>query len=259
MEKTSRRDALKKLFKTAGFLGLGGIAWAGVIEDKNSNPLVLRPPAALDEVDFIKSCLKCGACVEACPFETLKLAKPEDNVTIGTPHFKPREIPCYMCPDVPCVPVCPSGALDIKKLIPVEKEEIDVNLSQMGVAVIDPNNCLAFSGIQCDACYRACPLITKAITIEYQHNEITDKHANLKPVIHADVCTGCGACEHACVTQNAAVKIFPRAIVLGELGDFYQKSWEENDENSPYEHEKYEEENSKMLDYLNSWEDLVDD
>ena len=33
----------------------------------------------------------------------------------------------------------------------------------MGVAVIDDKNCIAFWGIQCDACYRACPLLDQAI------------------------------------------------------------------------------------------------
>ena len=42
-------------------------------------------------------------------------------------------VPCYMCTDIPCVPVCPSGALDID-LVSVIKEgsnekELDINKS----------------------------------------------------------------------------------------------------------------------------------
>ena len=49
------------------------------------------------------------------PFDTLKLAKPGDNLPLGTPYFVPRDIPCYMCVDIPCVPICPTKALDEKR------------------------------------------------------------------------------------------------------------------------------------------------
>ncbi len=65
-----------------------------------------------------------------------------------------------------------------------KKKELDINKAQMGVAVIDDNSCIAFWGIQCDACYRACPLLGQAISIEYSKNERTGKHAFLKPVVH---------------------------------------------------------------------------
>ena len=68
------------------------------------------------EDDFLSTCIKCGLCVEACPFDTLKLAKPGDNLPLGTPYFVPRNIPCYMCVDIPCVPICPTDALDEKKV-----------------------------------------------------------------------------------------------------------------------------------------------
>ena len=167
-------------------------------------------------------------CVEACPYDTLALAKPGDNMPIGTPHFIPREIPCYMCPDIPCVPVCPTGALDQKS---VETEgKLDIDKSEMGVAVIDDKSCIAFWGIQCDACYRACPLLGEAITIEYEKNERTGKHAFMKPVIEPDICTGCGLCEKACVTDKAAVFVLPREVALGKAGSYYIKGWDKEDE-----------------------------
>ena len=100
----------------------------------------------------------------------------------------------------------------------------------MGVAVIDDNSCIAFWGIQCDACYRACPLLGEAISIEYSKNERTGKHAFLKPVVHADVCTGCGLCEKACVTEKAAIFVLPRKVALGQAGNYYIKGWDKNDE-----------------------------
>ena len=31
----------------------------------------LRPPGALDERDFLARCIKCGRCIEACPYKAL--------------------------------------------------------------------------------------------------------------------------------------------------------------------------------------------
>ena len=53
-------------------------------------------------------------------------------------------------------------------------------MMDMGIAVVDNQSCIAFWGIQCDACYRACPLMDEAITLEYGRNERTGKHAFLK-------------------------------------------------------------------------------
>ena len=262
---TSRREAILKVFQGAGLLSLGGLVWGAFLNKATVSNLSLRPPAALEEEDFLAACIKCGACVQACPYDTLKLAEPQDNIPIGTPFFIPREIPCYMCVDVPCVPVCPTTALDINKIIPAEKasaaENMDVNLSDMGVAVIDEKSCIAFWGIQCDACYRACPLIDEALVLSFERNERTGKHAFLKPVVNPEVCTGCGKCEHACVTEKAAIFVLPRKIAEGKAGNFYIKGWEANDENRLNEASKKSTIKGKSTDksYLNDWEDLLDE
>jgi ferredoxin-type protein NapG len=253
-EINDRRKFFLTIARATGLAALGGLIWSAYVDEVTASQLTLRPPAALDEEDFLKTCIKCGICVEACPFDTLKLAKPGDNKPIGTPYFTPREIPCYMCPDIPCVPVCPSGALDMSKVITNNK--LDINKAQMGVAVIDTKNCIAYWGIQCDACYRACPLLDSAIKLEYQKNERTGKHAYLKPVVDSDVCTGCGLCERACVTQKASIFVLPREIALGKVGDYYIKGWDKNDEkrleNATSNFENTEISKEKAIDSLNS-------
>ncbi|MBT5490749.1 ferredoxin-type protein NapG [bacterium] len=225
---TDRRKFILNMARGVGLAGLAGLTWSAYVDEVTSKKIILRPPGALPEKDFLATCIKCGMCVEACPYDTLALAKPGDNMPIGTPHFIPREIPCYMCPDIPCVPVCPTGALDQKS---VETEgKLDIDKSEMGVAVIDDKSCIAFWGIQCDACYRACPLLGEAITIEYEKNERTGKHAFMKPVIEPDICTGCGLCEKACVTDKAAVFVLPREVALGKAGSYYIKGWDKEDE-----------------------------
>jgi len=106
----------------------------------------------------------------------------------------------------------------------------DINMARIGIAVIDRETCIASWGIQCDACYRTCPLIDKAITVEYARNDRTGKHAILAPVVHSEHCTGCGMCEHACVSKKASVFVLPRRLALGEPGDRYVRGWKREDE-----------------------------
>ena len=199
-----------------------------------------------------------------CPFDTLKLATPKDDVPTGTPYFVPREIPCYMCVDVPCVPVCPTNALDEKLLNIVEnnKEMMDIREAKMGVAVVDIESCVAYWGIQCDACYRVCPLIDEAIKLEYKQNDRTNKHSYLLPVVDSTKCTGCGLCEHACITKKAAIMILPRDKALGNVDINYIKGWDKSDEarlgildSASQKNNKKESDSSKAaMDYLNSGE-----
>ena len=257
---SSRRKFFLDMARAVGLAALGGLTWSAYVDEVSASKLLLRPPGALKEEDFLSTCIKCGMCVEACPFDTLRLAKPGEQKPLGTPYFIPREIPCYMCPDIPCVPVCPTGALDILSVSDKNKK-LDINKADMGVAVVDNENCIAFWGIQCDACYRACPILGEAITIEYSKNERTGKHAFMKPVVHSDVCTGCGLCEKACVTEKAAIFVLPREVALGKAGDYYIKGWDKNDEkrleNATSETNKTEFNKDSAVDYLNKgMEDL---
>ncbi|SHO80913.1 Ferredoxin-type protein NapG (periplasmic nitrate reductase) [hydrothermal vent metagenome] len=243
--------------------------WSGYSDEVKASPLILRPPGAIKESDFLTACIKCGLCAEACRNRdtnidresgeakegTLKMAKGGDHKLIGTPFFTPTEVPCYMCDDIPCVPVCPSEALDIKTLLNKDKE-LDINRARMGLAVVHKESCIAFWGIQCDACYRACPLLDKAITIEYQENDRTGKHAFLLPIVHDDVCTGCGLCEKACVTEKPAIFVLPNDVAKGKAGDHYIKGWDKNDDkrvkNAKAEETTTELSKQSSSDYLNS-------
>ena len=180
----------------------------------------LRPPGALPEKEFLAACVRCGLCVRDCPYHTLKLADLGDAVATGTPYFTARDIPCEMCEDIPCVKICPTGALN--------HALTDITLAKMGVAVlIDQENCLNFLGLRCDVCYRVCPVIDKAITIETRHNPRSERHALLIPTVHSESCTGCGKCEKSCVLPIPAIKVLPRPLAQGELPLHYRKGWEE--------------------------------
>lgn len=225
---SDRRKFILNMARGVGLAAMSGFIWSAYVDEVTASQLLLRPPGALPEEDFLKTCIKCGLCVEACPYDTLVLAKPGDNKPLGTPYFVPRDVPCYMCPDIPCVPVCPTEALDEASVS--TNGELDINIADMGVAVVDEQSCIAYWGIQCDACYRACPLLGEAIKIEYTRNERTGKHSLMKPIINNDVCTGCGLCEKACVTEKAAIYVLPREVALGKAGDYYIKGWDKKDE-----------------------------
>lgn len=178
-----------KMVCGVGMLGLGLGLYAK--QSKALPALALRPPGALPENDFLGACIRCGLCVRDCPYNTLELAKPEAPVATGTPFFNARNIPCEMCDDIPCVKACPTKALD--------HGLTDINKAKMGVAVlIDHETCLNFLGLRCDVCYRVCPVIDKAITLDMQPNQRTGRHAMFLPTVHSEHCTGCGKCEMTC-------------------------------------------------------------
>ncbi len=263
-----RRNFMATTLQSVGLAALGGMLWSGYTDSVKASPLVLRPPGALPEKDFLTACIKCGLCAEACVNRetnrdtqtgeqregTLKMAKGGDSVLIGTPFFEPLDVPCYMCEDIPCVPVCPSGALDMPSLLN-EKKELDINKASMGLAVVHKESCISYWGIQCDACYRACPLLDSAITIEYQKNDRTGKHAYLLPIVHDNACTGCGLCEQACVTEKPAIFVLPNEVAKGKAGDHYVKGWDAKDQERVKDakeiHTKTKRSEKEATDYLN--------
>ena len=216
-----RRQFLFDSARTAcgvGMLGLGLGLYAK--QSKALPALALRPPGALAEEDFLGACIRCGMCVRDCPYNTLELARPEAPVATGTPFFTARSIPCEMCEDIPCVKACPTTALDHRLT--------DINQAKMGIAVlIDHETCLNFLGLRCDVCYRVCPVIDKAITLEKLPNPRTGRHAMFLPTVHSEHCTGCGKCEKSCVLEEAAIRILPPRLAKGELGHHYRLGWEE--------------------------------
>ncbi len=216
-----RRRFLGKTARLACGTGVAGLLLGLYVGRSRALPAeTLRPPGALAEADFLGACLRCGLCVRDCPYDTLRLGELDEAPATGTPYFVARDVPCEMCDDIPCVAACPSGALN--------KALTKIDDARMGTAVlVGQETCLNILGLRCDVCYRVCPLIDQAITLERQHNERTGAHARLIPTVHSDACTGCGKCEKSCVLEESAIKVLPQRLASGEMGSHYRLGWEE--------------------------------
>lgn len=164
---------------------------------------LLRPPGTQGESDFRARCIACGKCIEACPYGSIRPAGIGAGAAVGTPFIDARAHACRLCEDFPCVAVCPTGALRDAET------RRDVH---MGTPVIDEDLCIAFQGMRCEVCYRVCPLIDEAISIDYRMREGDAIHAVFAPVIDEDVCPGCGLCVERCVVSDpeVAIRIAPR-------------------------------------------------
>lgn len=132
----SRRNFLKQ----ASALGvLGGVSAVGLGTTWQLNAAedeLLRPPAAVNEEEFMALCIKCGQCLQVCPYDSIRLADIGTGNSVGTPYVEPLRRGCYLCPLLPCVLACPSGALDHH----IE----DAKDANMGIAgVIKLSDCLA--------------------------------------------------------------------------------------------------------------------
>ena len=177
--------------------GLAGSVWLGNLllgEARGRAPVLLRPPGALPEVDFLAACIRCGQCVQACPYSTLRLAQATEGVSIGTPYLIARQVPCYLCQgyaELRCIAACPTAALH-----PVAAWA-DI---RMGTAVINRDLCLAWQGTPCRACWHACPFPNEAIVLDERG----------RAVVVEERCIGCGLCDHACLTEPSSIPITPR-------------------------------------------------
>ena len=151
----------------------------------------IRPPFSGDEADFVLACTSCGACITACPHQVL-FALPDryQKPLAGTPSMNLLNRGCHLCDNWPCVDACEPGALT---------RPGDEAAPRLARVWIDTTRCLPYQGPECGACADSCP-VPQALNWQDQ-----------KPVIDADLCTGCAQCREACFLDPKAIRVAPWA------------------------------------------------
>jgi ferredoxin-type protein NapG len=155
-------------------------------------PVLLRPPGARPEPDFLNTCSSCGNCVRACPVEAIRLDS-EGEIAGGAPFINASVSPCVLCSDLACMFVCPTAAL-----VPTPLAKID-----MGTAEWNESHCLRTrdGGDSCRICVDVCPIGEVAIRVNGMKIEVSETG-----------CTGCGLCQHRCPTTPKSVIVKPVAL-----------------------------------------------
>ncbi len=156
----------------------------------------IRPPYALDELEFLTTCTRCGECIDACPYQVIfPLASRLGASVTGTPALDLVNRGCHLCTDWPCVTACEPGAMTL----PPKREDSEWNepvpAPRIALASINKQFCLAHLGPECGACASSCP-VPGALVWNTE-----------KPSIDPDYCTGCGLCREVCIVDPKAIEI----------------------------------------------------
>jgi ferredoxin len=148
----------------------------------------ILPPGAGELTRFRKKCTACHLCVSKCPAGILSPSITELGLAgFLQPVLKFSRGFCnYDC--TICTEVCPSRAL-----IKIEDQEEKHRL-QIGRVIFLKENCVVETqSSNCGACAEHCP--TGAVHMVPYGDP---SKALTLPEIDADLCVGCGACEHVC-------------------------------------------------------------
>ncbi len=172
------------LFAQAGKKVDGGLA---VIEEKKiperATPIV--PAGAGSLKHFTTHCTACQLCVSKCPNNVFRPSDSIDRLMQPEMSFE-RGFCRTAC--TACSEVCPNGA--IKPIAAEQKSAIKI-----GTAVWVADNCIANKdGVTCNNCERHCP----NGAIKMIRKKDGNKDAPRIPMIDAERCLGCGACEYVC-------------------------------------------------------------
>lgn len=173
--KKNNSDISRRQFIVSGAVAFGSLAAIGVgvkylQKSADNGDLLLRPPGAVAESDFIYGCIKCGLCVQICPVQAIKLAGINEALSYGTPYVDVRNQACdFSCDSLQCAETCPTAVLDFKQFKAVGEKAIEKYYNEhdtdeegfnpfktqiiamkeavkMGVAELKHESCLAIKG-----------------------------------------------------------------------------------------------------------------
>jgi len=146
---------------------------------------IIRPPGAIAEEEFLKRCIKCGACVRVCPTNVIQLGGINGGIeNLWTPVLNNRigSSGCQLnC--VACGQVCPTAAIRPIKL--AEKlgtgDFASDGRIRLGTAFLDRNRCLPWAmNKPCIVCQENCPVSPKAIYTAEVFSTVRDGKLTVK-------------------------------------------------------------------------------
>ncbi|MFQ5660912.1 MAG: 4Fe-4S dicluster domain-containing protein [Gammaproteobacteria bacterium] len=150
----------------------------------------IRPPYALDELEFLLACTRCDKCIEACPHQVIfSLPARLGAQVAGTPALDLLNKGCRLCEEWPCVMACEPKALLFPAPSPLRP------LPQLASAAINTQSCLPYHGPECGACAGSCPVPGALIW------------DGARPRIDPGKCIGCGLCRENCIVDPKAIDI----------------------------------------------------
>jgi ferredoxin len=206
------------LLAGAGGLGTAAVTLSGarhLLGDTGTRrmipPDLIRPPGARPEDDFLRRCYRCGACLAACPTNTLQPFGLASGLPgLLTPVITPQLGPCDPACDA-CGLACPTQAI---RALPLT-ERI---WAKVGTAHILRHKCLAWElDRKCLVCDEVCPY--DAVVLK--------RVAGIKipvPFVIENRCSGCGYCEHHCpVEAMPAIVVEPMDALRLSTGSYRQK------------------------------------
>jgi len=190
------------------FAGLSGLIFLPLVRasgrsTRDFSSRVIRPPGAVEELEFLRRCIKCGQCMRVCPTNVLQPDWFASGLEgLWTPVLNFRMGHCQLhC--TACGEVCPTGAIErigvARKL--GQGEFGETGPVRLGTAHIDPARCLPHSkNVPCVVCEEVCPTSPKAIygqTVTRPSRDGRPIELRL-PQVDLEHCIGCGLCEWSC-------------------------------------------------------------
>jgi len=176
-------------------------------------PALIRPPGAVPEEDFLRLCLRCGACMQACPGNGLQATYFLAGLAgMFSPVLVPRRGHCEAGCNA-CGRVCPSRAL---RSLPLEEKQ----RAKIGGALVLRRKCLAWEqNRRCVVCQEVCPYGAVSLRSE------PDRQVPV-PFVKAERCFGCGACECHCPAASPAIVVEAEGALRLRTGSYIEAARE---------------------------------
>ncbi|MBM4340507.1 MAG: 4Fe-4S dicluster domain-containing protein [Deltaproteobacteria bacterium] len=194
------------IYSVAGGLGVGFLATQTPFTPLQGKHDLIRPPGAIPETEFLRTCIRCGECMKSCLTNTLQPCLWESGFSgLWTPKMDLRLAPCDQNCNV-CGKVCPTQAI---RSVSLEEK----NHAKVGTAILLKEKCLVWAQNKiCLICDEICP-----------YNAIVFRPVEgfRRPFVIASKCNGCGFCEQRCpVLGESAIVVVPDGEIRLKEGSY---------------------------------------